>query len=298
MLGINCVELTLLQPADQKRVLSDIAAFGFRHVRFGVSMKLVCPSKGAYVWDAVVTARDLARANGIELLPLLPIDSLNMPSWAMPADFAAFSARAAALLAAPAYEIGNEPNLQTFNAFGNPAPIVPLIQKAWSGIKGAQPAAKVVFPGLAACETFVARFLWWSLYGNLSPEDFLTGALKLGVGAFFDVMAYHPYSIDGQFAQQPPSATQVMIAKTPGLAKMAGRPLWATEWGFPSNTLTLTECARRFTAQLPLMNVMCERSYFFAWRDDPRHGGNLGIVDANNAPKQPLYGAVKAALAQ
>jgi hypothetical protein len=197
MLGINCVELTLLQPADVTRVLSDIAAFGFRHVRFGVSMKLVCPSKGRFVWDAVVGARDLARANGIELLPILPTDSLNLPSWAAPADFGDFCARAATVLAAPGYEVGNEPNLHGFNPFGKAATYAPWLSAAYDGIKRAQPAATVIAAGLAAAidASGFNWFFWLGPFGpwaNTGPESFLADLVKL-VPAKFDAAAYQSY---------------------------------------------------------------------------------------------------------
>lgn len=290
-LGINCTELTLLAPDDIKRVMADIAAFGFRNVRFEVAWQLVAPTKGAQDWDAVRQVRDAAKANGITLLPILGV---HMAQWAYtPADFGAFCARAATELQAPAYEIGNEPNLQVFNPFGDPAPIVPFIQKGWSGIKGVQPAAKVVFPGLAAAETFVMKFLWWSLYGNTSPEDFLTGALKLGVGPFFDVMAYHPYSLTAGFAPEKPSASQPMMARIPKLQKLAGRPLWLTEWGYDYAKTPPTTAATWFNAQLPLMG---DGSYFFAWRDYVGHGGTYGLVDANNNARQPIYDTVRKAI--
>jgi hypothetical protein len=303
MLGINCTELTVIP--DAKRVMADMAAFGFRHVRFEVAWQLVQPVKGSWNWDAVRLVRDAAKANGITLLPILGV---HMAPWAYtPADFGEFCRRAAIELQAPAYEIGNEPNLQAFNPMGKADPIVPLIRAAFSTIKGVQPAAKIVFPGLAACATYSGFnwFFWlgpFGPYGNTSPEDFLTAALKLGVGPWFDIMAYHPYSIGPGFDAQPPSAAQVMIAKTPLLrtllrTKGIGVPLWATEWGFDAN-LGAAEVAKRFTVQLPLMNQMCDRSYLFAWRDYVGHGGNYGLVDANNKPRQPLFDTVKAVVTQ
>lgn len=303
MLGINCVELTLLQPADVKRVLSDIAAFGFRHVRFGVSMKLVCPSKGQFVWDSVVKARDLARNNGIELLPILPCDALNLPSWATPADFGDFCGRAATLLGAPAYEVGNEPNLHGFNPFGKAATYAPWLSAADDGIKRAWPTATVIAAGLAAAADASGFnwFFWLGPFGpwaNTSPESFLADLVKL-VPAKFDAAAYHPYSLGPGFDLQPPTAGQVMIAKTKTLQKLTPKPLYLTEWGFDMAKATPAQAATWFTAQLPLMAATGgpSRGYLFAWRDYAGHGGTFGLVDANNKPRQPLYDTVRRSLA-
>lgn len=303
MLGINCVELTLLQPADMKRVLSDIAAFGFRHVRFGVSMKLVCPSKGQFVWDSVVKARDLARNNGIELLPILPTDSLNLPSWATPADFGDFCGRAATVLGAPAYEVGNEPNLHGFNPFGKAATYAPWLSAAFDGIKRAWPTANVIAAGLAAAVD-ASGFNWFfwlgpfGPWGNTSPESFLSDLIKL-VPAKFDAAAYHPYSLGPGFDLQPPTAGQVMIAKTKALQKLTPKPLYLTEWGFDMAKTTPTQAAPWFTAQQPLMAASGgpNRGYLFAWRDYAGNGGTFGLVDVNNKPRQPLYDTVRRSLA-
>jgi hypothetical protein len=302
MLGINCTELTALAPTDMKRVVTDIAEFGCRHVRFGVSMKLVCPSKGRYVWDQVVMARDLARVNGIELLPLLPTDALNMPSWATLADFSDFCARAATILAAPAYEVGNEPNLHGFNPFGKAATYAPRLSAGYDGIKRAQPGATVIAAGMAAAaEASGFNWAFWlgpfGPWANTSPETFLADLVKL-VPAKFDAAAYHPYSIGPGFDLQPPTAGQVMIAKTKALQKLTPKPIYLTEWGFDMAKVTPTQAATWFTAQLPLMTATGgpNRGYLFAWRDHFSHGGTLGLVDANNKPRQPIYNTVKAAV--
>jgi hypothetical protein len=297
-LGVNIVELTLLTPADRQRVLSDAAAFGFRHVRFGVSMKLVCPSKGRYVWDAVVNARDLARANGTELLPILPTDSLNLPSWATPADFGDFCGRAATILGAPAYEIGNEPNLNGFNPFGKAATYAPWLSAAYDGIKRAWPTATVIAAGLAAAVTYSGFnwFFWLGPFGawaNTSPETFLADLVKL-VPAKFDEAAYHPYSLGPGFDLQPPSAGQVMIAKTKALQAITPKPLHLTEWGYDMAKVAPAQAAAWFTTQLPLMAATGgpNRGYLFAWRDYAGHGGTYGLVDANNVARQPFYDTV------
>ncbi len=72
-LGICVSELAILNPIDQKRVLTDIHAFGFRSVRFEVPWVAVQPRKGVWDWALVRNARDVARSLGIELLPVLGV---------------------------------------------------------------------------------------------------------------------------------------------------------------------------------------------------------------------------------
>jgi hypothetical protein len=291
-LGICVSELAILSPVDQKRVLDDVRAFGFTKVRFEVPWVTVQPRKGAWDWALVKNARDIARANGIELLPVLGV---HTPSWAWtPVDVGIFATEAAKLLQAPVYEVWNEPNLASFVKDGNALTYVPWLKAAHDAIHATQPGARVVMAGLAAAvDASGFNWAWWLApfgpWRNTSPETFLRAAMK--ANAPFDAVAYHPYSIGPGFDQQTPAPQQVMIARIAALKLLSDKPLLLTEWGYDFAKATPTQAAKWFAAQLPLM---VGDSWFYSWRDYGPY--RFGLVDANNVPREPMWSTVKAAL--
>lgn len=291
-LGICVSELAILNPVDQKRVLTDIRAFGFRKVRFEVPWVMVQSRKGSWDWSLVSNAKSIADSLGIELLPVLGV---HTPTWAWnPVDVGIFATEAAKLLQAPAYEVWNEPNLAAFVKDGSAATYVPWLSAARLAIKAVQPAATVAMAGLAAAVDATGfNWAWWLApfgpWRNTSPETFLGAALK--AGARFDAVAYHPYSIGPGFDQQKPTSSQVMIARINTLRKLTDKPMLLTEWGFDFAKCSPAQAAQWFTAQLPLM---VGDSWFYAWRDYGPY--KFGLVDANNKPQQPMYDTVRAAL--
>lgn len=291
-LGICCSELAIIPDAD--RVLSDIAAFGFRKVRFEVPWVLVEQVRGTRNWAPISNVVKLAAAHGIELLPILGV---HAPAWSWTAtDFGSFCADAARVLNTPRYEIWNEPNLAAFLKNGDAYTYVPWLQAASKAIKTAQPNAQIVMGGLAAAENatgfnwwfWLAPFGWWT---NVAPEDFLQDAWNVGANPVTDLIGYHPYSIDAGFNPVAPSATQVMIARIPKLAAISKKPLLLTEWGYDYSRVDPNTAASWFKTQLPLMSY---DSFFYTWRD---YGTDkYGLVDATNVARQPIYDTVYAAV--
>jgi hypothetical protein len=196
-------------------------------------------------------------------------------------------------------------NLHSFNPFAKVAPVIDMSKAGYQAIKAVQPDAKILYPGLAAALSYKATVFWFFVvFENKSPEAFFDESLKAGMGPWFDVASYHPYSTGGPdgFQPEPPTvnpADQVMLAKTAKIRAsldnngMASKPLWLTEWGFDMAAMSNDEAARRFQVQLPLMEKHA-RSYLYTWRDN----GSFvyGLVDAHNAPRQPFYDTVHTAL--
>lgn len=310
-LGINCVEAILFDAGTLAKVFGDIAAFGFKHVRCEIPWGLVEPAKGQLNWAPVQRLKAAAAANGLTILPVLGVHN---PAWNWThADFAFYVGQLAELLPLPAYELGNEPNLHSFNAWaavGTPAALLAVGAKA---IRDRLPDARILSPGLASSISFTLFLfpgLWFippqfPVYTNKSPEDFLRETLQKPGGSSFDTVAYHPYAIDSGFVCVTPDKSPFMQARTDairGVLKAAGKPtaaLWLTEWGFDSAKVSAADVLARFEAQwkmTPAMQGPGGRSYLFCWRDYPGHGGKYGLVNANNVPRQPLYDRVKALL--
>jgi hypothetical protein len=284
MLGINCPELVVLQTADMQRVLTDIAAYGFTSVRLEIPALIVNPSAGVWNWNAVTSVRDFAASKGLTLLPVLGVHN---PTGYTAASYAEFCARAADLLRAPVYELGNEPNLGQVFSPPNATAVAAQLKAATPRIKAVQPNAIVLFPGLAACEATP----WWQFWlQNTTPEKFLTDAVSQG--AVFDAVGYHPYALTSGFGLEAPSPTQPMIARVAKLAALVKKPVYATEWGFDTSKVSDATAASWFTIEYPLLTGVA--SWFFAWRNYAGHGGVYGLVDENNVPRQPLYDTVHA----
>jgi hypothetical protein len=308
-LGICLQEAGFLSAASLNTTFQDIARFGFRHVRFEVPWRGVQPTKDTWDWTKVREIRAAATAQGITLLPVLgAMKGLtdfqrHDPTWAWtPTDFGVFAAKVAQELRCPAYEVNNEMNLHAFNPFAKVEPVIEQSKAAYVAIKAVQPDAQLVYPGLAACLAD-KRTVWWffTIFENKDPVAFFDESLKKGMGPFFDVASYHPYSTGGAtgFVSESPSANQVMLAKTGQIrasldkADYTQKQLWLTEWGFDMAVMSNEEASKRFAIQLPLMEQHA-RSYLYTWRDN----GNFvyGCVDANNNPREPFYSTVKAAL--
>lgn len=306
--GINATELTLLSQADVNRVLDDIAAYGFTHVRVEIPWQLIQPTQQQWIWgsttwngasvagaDVVITA---AKARGLTVLPILGV---HMATWA-PTDgvaFGEFARRAHERYDLPAYEIMNETNLAAFSTarWSSPSYLVPLLKAASLAI----PDAEIVSGGMAAAVTYtgwafvlggLSWFPWipWPVqFHNDSPEDYLRGVIQ--GGGPFNIAGYHPYSIaDDLNTDVMPSADQPMIKRCKTVADLTQKPVWATEYGFDAARMTPADISLRYEVQMPLVDAVCDRQYLFCWRDSPLHGGRLfGLVDANNKPRQPLY---------
>ncbi|MDO8523957.1 MAG: glycosyl hydrolase, partial [bacterium] len=77
--------------------------------------------------------------------------------------------------------------------------------------------------------------------GSISPIDFLAELYRQGVGAYFDAVAFHPYSfpLPPEYAEQS-NAWQQMENTTPSVRSVmaengdSAKQIWITEYGAPT----------------------------------------------------------------
>ena len=120
-----------------------------------------------------------------------------------------------------AWEVWNEPNIETFWYHPNPTNYLSLLKIAHGEIKAADPAARVVIGGFSHV-----------------PSCYIEEIYRLGGGAFFDVMNIHPYS-----RPRPPeddmereiTSLRALMARYGDAAK----PIWITEIGWATQRLAV-----------------------------------------------------------
>ena len=227
--------------ADKQRSAAALEDLGSRWVRMDVVWREVEPQRGNYDqhWLAEYEeALEIARAAGQKVI----LEAYNAPAWASgsssanvprdPADYARFVGMLAQRFRGriAAYEVWNEPNLSRFWSTGpNPSAYTALLRAAYPAIKQADPAAKVVFGGLA---------------GN--DYTFLERAYAAGAKGYFDVMATHPYTYcqstspgdvyysGGRMGRDSFLAYREVRASM--LARDDRKPIWFTELGWNTST--------------------------------------------------------------
>jgi len=154
-----------------------------------------------------------------------------------------------------AYEIWNEPNLVQFWA-SSPGEMATLTETAASAIRGADPDALVVSPGLSGRTAGSTQF--FSAYtSTLSPDA-------------IDVIGLHVYPYPGD-------GPESMIAMTAGFrtladdAGLAEKPMWNTEIGYGRTPDQLfsgdTAAGLILRTYLVLPSIGLERNYWYMWDD-------------------------------
>jgi hypothetical protein len=229
------------------QTLDDAAALGTGWIRADLAWTDV-QSKSAevYDWSGFDRVVHAAKARHLRVLPVLAYT----PAWARPAgcssakcapadanafaSFAAAAVRRYAPLGVHTWEIWNEPNI---TGFWKPAPsvdrYVALLRAVVPAIKGADAAATLISGGLAPAP---------SSGGDISQIDYLTGFSRLGGPGLVDAIGYHPYSFPVPPAYKVDWNAWSQIAATPTNFKSvlaahgyAGKKIWITEYGAPTN---------------------------------------------------------------
>jgi hypothetical protein len=229
----------------QARDLDLIRDVGAKWIRIDINWaQIQRHGPSSYDWAAIDRVVAGARSRGLNVLGGI----LYTPDWARPPgtsatyrpdpqQYAAFAKQAAAhysALGVHAFEIWNEPNAK---AFWQPAPnaddYAALLEAAYPAIKAADPAATVLTGGTAPAPTDPA---------DIAPVRFLRGVYAAGAGGSFDAVAHHPYCWPAYpGAAEEWSAWYQMYGTNPSLRSVmtdngdAGKKIWATEFGAPTN---------------------------------------------------------------
>jgi polysaccharide biosynthesis protein PslG len=239
--------LSILSEVELARQLDDMASLGVDWIRVDLAWSTVQESgPNEYRWagfDRVVAG---ARARNMQVLAILAYT----PEWARrgecaytkkcePADHALFArfAQKAVERYAPqgvrAWEVWNEPNLQTFWVTGaNPERYTALLKETFTAIRTVDPEAIVVSGGLAALRT---------QGGNMSAREFLERMYEAGAKSYFTALGYHPYSFPIAPHYYLESSPWSQIADTAWSIRSimstygdSAKKIWITEYGAPT----------------------------------------------------------------
>jgi hypothetical protein len=230
----------------RNRDLDVMSTAGASWIRMDVNWSMIqAQGPSSYDWAPFDRVAMAARARGFQILATV----LYTPGWARPAggtassppvhldDYVAFARQAAqhfGPLGVHAYEIWNEPNI---SAFWQPRPDVAaytaMLRGASAAIRSVDRQALIVTGGTSPAP---------DSGGNISPISFLRGIYANGGKSAFDVVAHHPYcwpALPGE--SQTWSAWYQMYGTPPSLRSVmtdngdAGKQIWATEFGAPTN---------------------------------------------------------------
>lgn len=282
-LGLVVSEAIQWSPQVRQQMFNLIKTQGTSTLRFEIPWAYVEQTQGNYNWATYADPlmNDVLAAG---LQPGALVVIAHAPAWGNPAGLAKFMT--ALLKRYPwitAIEVYNEMNLSAFGP--SPAVYTPLLISAYTAIKAFNPSVTVVLGGLAACVDatgwFIPQFPWFHPWQNYSPLTYLKAVHAAGGTRFYDVLGFHPYALTSGFAPDPVSPTQLFIAMIPSLADFAGKPIWATEFGF-NMAANPTTGANQLGQELDILkgSPHVERAYVYTLRDN--NGMAYGLYDANN----------------
>jgi hypothetical protein len=208
----------------------------------------------------------------------------------VPAQFAAFVTAVVDRYGAQDYEIWNEPNNTAFWATPNAAVYTTLLQDSYQAIKAVAPSSTVISGGLAPESTSG---------GNINAVTFLQEMYADGAEPYMNAVGYHPYSYPAlpntleswsgwsQMSASSPSIRSVMTANGD-----AGKPVWLTEVGYPSNTASYPAGINGTTAEadeVSQVNAFAAANswvgpvFWYAYQDDS--SGLFGLLTSSGAHK-------------
>ena len=231
---------------DRGRDLGLMSTAGAAWIRMDINWSMIqAHGPSSYEWAPFDRVASAARSQGFHVLATI----LYTPAWARPSggtastpparldDYVAFTRQAArhyATLGIHAYEIWNEPNISAFwQPRADVAAYTAMLRGASAAIRSVDPQAVIVTGGTSPAP---------DSGGNISPVAFLRGIYANGGRSAFDVVAHHPYcwpALPGD--AQAWSAWYQMYGTSPSLRSVmtdngdAGKQIWATEFGAPTN---------------------------------------------------------------
>lgn len=313
-IGMSAPELGWGQSANQQAAeLENMHSVGLRWVRIDASWAAIqSAGPSSFDWSMLdQTVRSIVAAGmKVDLI----ID--YAPVWAQapsaagnkfgepasPSAFATFAGEVAARygpMGVSAYEIWNEPNIQTFwYPVPNPSLYTAMLRDSYTAIRDVEPNATVISGGLAPADNDGI---------NIDPVTFLQDMYADGAQGSFDAVGIHAYSYPAlpdtyeswsgwsQMNQTSLSIRSVMAANGDSAMKV-----WITEVGAPSagpHGVGATVQAEEVTqaVQNALSTPWIGQLFIYNYRDSATNPDYFGLFNADGTPK-PAWTALAAAL--
>ena len=267
---------------DEMRLMQEA---GIQWLRTGFVWAAIEGRKGEWDFSKHDAAVTVAESRGVRILGLLH----GTPDWAQPTiehldDWLGFVRATVTRYKGrvPAWQVWNEPNLEQFWKDPNPRDYARLLKATYPVIKQTDPQALVVWGGTSVLD-----------WGFLEP------ALR-EAGDCFDVMAIHPYGYEDPRAPEAyiPDALEELRVLL-GKHGLGGKPLWFTEWGWPSHTgrrgMTDYQQGQYIVrAYLMALTAGLERGFWYEFQErretDEENEDAFGILEYDLKPK-PAYRA-------
>jgi hypothetical protein len=278
--------------------LLDAAASGsLTWIRVDVDL-VGTPSRGTLnagqvrAMDRIVTE---AASRGIKVMftlkntPRWAGDNADAP-WSDPTQFGEIAGLMAAQFRGRvgAWELWNEPNIDTFLRPPDPVKYTAMVRAAYPAIKAADRGVAVVVSDTSYVDT-----------------NFVSAEYAAGLHGNFDVMGVHPYNMERPPNQQGDySSTRRGVLQLPSLYGLmaahgdGNKPVWATEWGFSSYSVGPMNQAhydiaelQAFVASYPFVKA----SFVYQSREqttDDQRSNDLGVLTGGLVVK-PAYNFVK-----
>jgi hypothetical protein len=319
-------------------------------VRLDLQWDQVQPTRdGALNWQKLDQNIDAAHARGVRVLLILDYT----PSWAnggkepnwLPTDDETWKAIVRQTVAhfgaeVQAYEVWNEPNFARFASYGDNSTTTrmqrywELVEDAYTEIDTACPDCVVLAGGSGGGDAYEKDGV---IYNDNEASDWLEYGYRSGKARFMDAVAYHPYPdwTGGHipsYAQDPCHGTvnwyRYWSGFGPddpvcgGLAAVrdvmvrngdAGKKIWGTEFGFPSQGSRQPQTVERVRDALE-EGVRMWRSrpytgplFLYSFQDtapdhelcvaNPLDGEcHFGLRDSSGRPKEPMYSDLREVL--
>jgi hypothetical protein len=231
--------------ADLDAALDDAVALGVKWIRVDMAWKSIERDfAGDWHWSAMDRVVNGAKARGLKVLPILAYT----PTWAKapgctdfgcpPADpnaFARFAKVAVQRYKADisTWEVWNEPNLANFWVTPSSAQYAALLKVTATAIHQADPAATVMFGGIAALEGSTRA---------IPPRQFLDEVCATGACAEVGAVSYHPYTFPFLASKITPwespwakiNQTSVSLRSIMDKRGLKAAKIWVTEYGAPT----------------------------------------------------------------
>ena len=208
----------------------------------------------------------------------------------VPAQFAAFVTAVVDRYGAQDYEIWNEPNNTYFWATPNAAVYTTLLEDSYQAIKAVAPSSTIISGGLAPEATSG---------GNINAVTFLQEMYADGAEPYFNAVGYHPYSypalpntLESWSGWSQMSASSSSIRSVMTANGDAGKQVWLTEVGYPSNTASYPAGINGTTAEadevsqvnaFAVANSWVGPVFWYEYQDDS--SGPFGLLTASGAHK-------------
>lgn len=265
-----------LSSPDLTTHLDEADALSVAWVRVAISWCSIQSSgPTTYNWTAYDKVVNAAKAHGLYVLAQIgctpswanggqawdyPPNSANMGAWA---NFTAQVVKHYSPLGVKDYEIWNEPNnTYFFMPAPNAATYVTMLKAAYTAIKQADANAIVVTGGIGYVSST-----------DPGPTSYLQSLYADGAKGYFDVVGWHPYPYS--WPALPSNSETGWSYMVQGHSIMAAngdgaKPIWATEYGYPSAGASWATEAQQSAAASAALNLWNSYSWSgaFFWYNE------------------------------